>query len=132
MNIEDFITELEHFGFVDSGFRADLDPFIRSYDVPQNLQGTLVAVNIGICTSPKSNPKPLGYSITVQDKSHRELGEAFAMMEPNQELLDALAKGGDGFMVWWSHRIVATGTMGDRNICVTTEGKVAVETSQAN
>jgi hypothetical protein len=102
MNIENFIAELERLGFMDSGFRKDEDPFLRSDDVPENLQDTLVALNIGRAGKL--------HVISVQDKLHREIGGHFPMMNPTQELLDALAKGNEGFITWFSNRVSATTT----------------------
>ena len=102
MNIENFIAELERLGFNHSGFRRDEDPFLRSYDVPENLQDTLVALIIGRAGKL--------HVISVQDKLHREMGGHFPMMNPTQELLDALAKGNEGFITWFSNRVIATAT----------------------
>jgi hypothetical protein len=117
---EDFVRRLFEIGFTDlpeppacanvlGYLRAH--PFIRSFGPPDSLRSAIKWLN----TSGESIDD---YSITVgdwsADGSSREWGELidghgrsyrFGLLQPTEELLDALASGAEGFTNWFTNRI---------------------------
>jgi hypothetical protein len=119
---EDFMRRLLEIGFTDLPEPPATSvhfleyqkahPYLRSFAPPESLRSAIKWLNTG-------GSSLADYSIMVgdwaADGSSREWGErddghggsySFGLMRPNEELLEALASGADGFTAWFTSRPV--------------------------
>jgi len=119
LGLDEFVARLLEMGFVEDkmthgtpALRALMkaNPYIRSFDSPPSLRSAFRWLATG-------GSSLADFSVTVQDEmpdgSSREWGEhqagdgsvSFGSMEPNEELLGALALGAEGFRKWFDDRL---------------------------
>ncbi len=118
---DDFIRRLLEMGFTEAPYPPATPahlleyfkkhPYIRSFDPPESLRSAIKWLNTGGSSLDD-------YGITVgewaADGSSKEWGEhdddhggsySFGVMQPNEELLAALASGAEGFTNWFNGQI---------------------------
>jgi hypothetical protein len=139
----DFVARLLAMGFTEPPWPPDTDPqvrerfekrpFLRFFDTPENLRSAIKWLNTGGSSLDD-------YSIMVgdyaPDGSSREWGEhddghggtySFGAIEPNEELLAALASGAEEFTKWFNSRSAFTYELKDEDGEQVSQGVTTVD-----